>query len=384
MREVNRLGVTGVIDAGGGLQNYPEDYQIIEELHREGKLTIRIAYNLFTQKPKQELQDFAAWAKQVKPGQGDDMYRNNGAGEMLVYSAADFEDFRVERPDMPPSMEGDLEARRSRCWRRTAGRGGCMRPTTRRSRARSTCSRRSTGTYRSTACTGSSIMRRRSMIAISTGSPSSAVASRCSTAWLTRASISSNATATARPNARHPFGACWKWACRSAPEPMRRAWPHTIRGFRSPGSSPARHWAAWRIYPAANRLDRETALRLWTEANAWFSTETGKKGQIKEGQLADLAVLSDDYFSVPEDAIQDITSVLTIVGGKAVAWGRRLQGLRRRYRHRCRTGRRSGFTVATEEGGRPQRCADACVHRQLRLCPQLRHSRPQTRNCLDR
>ena len=109
MREVNRLGVTGVIDAGGGFQNYPEDYQIIEELHRDGQLTVRVAYNLFTQKPKQELQDFANWAKQVKPGQGDDIYRNNGAGEMLVYSAADYEDFQFERPEMPTTMETELE-----------------------------------------------------------------------------------------------------------------------------------------------------------------------------------------------------------------------------------------------------------------------------------
>jgi predicted amidohydrolase YtcJ len=36
MREVNRLGVTGVIDAGGGFQNYPDDYRIVEELNREG------------------------------------------------------------------------------------------------------------------------------------------------------------------------------------------------------------------------------------------------------------------------------------------------------------------------------------------------------------
>src|SRR5215469_8432444 len=61
MREVNRLGVTGVIDAGGGFQNYPEDYNIIEELHREGQLTVRLAYNLFTQKPKEELADFQNW-----------------------------------------------------------------------------------------------------------------------------------------------------------------------------------------------------------------------------------------------------------------------------------------------------------------------------------
>jgi Amidohydrolase family len=72
------------------------------------------------------------------------------------------------------------------------------------------------------------------------------------------------------------------------------------------------------LYPAANRLDRESALRLWTEANTWFSTEQGKKGQIAPGQLADFAVLSDDYFSVPEEGIQDITAVMTVLGGKPV------------------------------------------------------------------
>ncbi len=51
MRELNRLGLTSVIDAGGGFQNYPEDYAIIEQLHKRGEMTLRIAYNLFTQKP---------------------------------------------------------------------------------------------------------------------------------------------------------------------------------------------------------------------------------------------------------------------------------------------------------------------------------------------
>src|SRR5580658_2279909 len=55
MRELNRLGITSVIDAGGGFQNYPEDYQVIDQLHKNGELTVRIAYNLFTQKPKAEL-----------------------------------------------------------------------------------------------------------------------------------------------------------------------------------------------------------------------------------------------------------------------------------------------------------------------------------------
>ena len=106
MRELNRLGVTGVIDAGGGFQNYPDDYEIVEKLHADGELTVRIAYNLFTQKPGGEAADFTRWTGMIKPGQGDDSYRANGAGEMLVFSAADFEDFRQPRPDMPPQMEG--------------------------------------------------------------------------------------------------------------------------------------------------------------------------------------------------------------------------------------------------------------------------------------
>src|SRR5271166_1605315 len=94
MRELNRLGVTGAIDAGGGFQNYPEDYAVIQKLSEDGQLTVRLAYNLFTQKPKGEKADFLNWTKTSKYKQGNDYFRHNGAGEMLVFSAADFEDFR--------------------------------------------------------------------------------------------------------------------------------------------------------------------------------------------------------------------------------------------------------------------------------------------------
>src|SRR5882762_1302274 len=72
MRELNRLGVTGAIDAGGGSQNYPEDYAVIEKLAADGQLTLRLAYNLFTQKPKGEKDDFVRWAASSKYQQGDD------------------------------------------------------------------------------------------------------------------------------------------------------------------------------------------------------------------------------------------------------------------------------------------------------------------------
>jgi hypothetical protein len=73
-----------------------------------------------------------------------------------------------------------------------------------------------------------------------------------------------------------------------------------------------------RIYPQRNCLDRETALRMWTENVTWFSNEEGKKGQIRVGQLADLIVPDRDFFACASDEIADTTSDLTVVGGKVV------------------------------------------------------------------
>jgi hypothetical protein len=72
------------------------------------------------------------------------------------------------------------------------------------------------------------------------------------------------------------------------------------------------------LYPEHNRLDRMEALRLYTVGSSWFSSEDGQKGAIVPGQLADLAVLSADYFSVPEEQIKRLESVLTVVGGQVV------------------------------------------------------------------
>ena len=73
-----------------------------------------------------------------------------------------------------------------------------------------------------------------------------------------------------------------------------------------------------RIYPQRNCLDRETALRMWTENVTWFSNEEGKKGRIEAGQLADLIVPDRDYFACAESEIADTVSELTIVGGRIV------------------------------------------------------------------
>jgi predicted amidohydrolase YtcJ len=72
------------------------------------------------------------------------------------------------------------------------------------------------------------------------------------------------------------------------------------------------------LYPEENRLGRAEALRRYTVGSAWFSGEEAQKGTVAPGQLGDLAVLSADYFAVPEEEIKGIESVLTVVGGKVV------------------------------------------------------------------
>ena len=67
-----------------------------------------------------------------------------------------------------------------------------------------------------------------------------------------------------------------------------------------------------------NRLTREEALRLYTTGAAWFENEEADKGRIAPGNLADFVLLSDDFFSVSDDKIKDLTAVLTVVGGRVV------------------------------------------------------------------
>jgi predicted amidohydrolase YtcJ len=63
---------------------------------------------------------------------------------------------------------------------------------------------------------------------------------------------------------------------------------------------------------------RAEALRLYTLGSAWFSRDDLKRGSLEVGKLADLAVLSDDYMTIPVDRIGSLESVLTMVGGRVV------------------------------------------------------------------
>jgi len=144
-----------------------------------------------------------------------------------------------------------------------------------------------------------------------------AAGSRFSTAWRTRANISAIDMGKKHCDGRHRFAKCsvraagrgWngRHPCREL-QPVRIA---LLADYREDVGGLS-------MYDETNRMERMEALRLWTVGSSWFSTEDGAKGSIVPGQLADLAVLSADYFSVVDDEIKQLESVLTVVGGKAV------------------------------------------------------------------
>jgi len=69
---------------------------------------------------------------------------------------------------------------------------------------------------------------------------------------------------------------------------------------------------------AGQTLTRQEALRLYTAENGWFTKEEDKLGSIEVGKFADVVVLNDDYFSVPDESLKKLGSVLTVVGGRVV------------------------------------------------------------------
>ena len=317
MRELNRLGITSVIDAGGGFQNYPEDYAVIQKLADDGHMTVRLAYNLFTQKPKQEKDDFLNWTRTSKDKQGDDYFRHNGAGEMLVFSAADFEDFRQPRPDMPPEMEGELEA-------------------VVRILAENRWPWRLHATYDETISRALDVFEK-----VNRDIPLAGLnwffdhAETISERSIDRVAALGGGIAVQHRMAYQGEYFVERYGARAAEAtpPIARMLEKGIKVSAGTDATRVASYNPWvslawlvtgrtvgglRMYPQHNCLDRETALRMWTEKVTWFSNEEGRKGRIAVGQLADLTVPDRDYFKCPELEIADITADLTIVGGKIV------------------------------------------------------------------
>jgi predicted amidohydrolase YtcJ len=317
MRELNRLGITSIVDAGGGFQNYPDDYAVINELNEEKKLTVRIAYNLFTQHPGHELEDFEQWTKTTTYHQGDDYYRHNGAGEMLVFSAADFEDFLQPRPDLPQTMEGQLEP----VVQLLAKNGWPFRLH---------------ATYDESIARALNVYEK-----IHADIPINKLhwffdhAETISDHSIERVKKLGGGIAIQNRMAfqgEYFIDQYGKDKTLHTP-PLRKILDADIPVGMGTDATRVSSYNPWlclywlstgkslggtSLYKEDNILSREKALDLYTHGSAWFSNEEHEKGSFVENQLADFAVLSKDFFSIKDEEIKNIYSVMTVVGGVIV------------------------------------------------------------------
>ena len=317
MRELNRFGVTSVADAGGGGQNYPDDYAVVNQLEKQGHLTLRIAYSLFAQKPGEELSDYTRWLGMTKPGDGSDLLRVNGAGENLAWSAADFENFLQPRPDLKPIMESEVEAIVMKLaeakwpWRIHATYDESIdrflnifervhrehpidglrwfidhaETVTDRNLERIQRLGGGIAVQHRMAYQGEYFIRRYGTEQVKRLPP---------IRKMLKMGIPVGAgTDGTRVASYHPWTCLW-WM---------------VTGKTVGGTV---------LHDPEDCMSREEALRLYTHGSAWFSNEDDRKGTLSVGSFADLAVLSDDFFTVEPDAIRSIESVLTVVGGKSV------------------------------------------------------------------
>lgn len=319
--ELNKYGLTSVVDAGGGGQFYPDDYSIATELAKEGKLTLRTAYYLFAQVYGKELQDYQDWVKRVKLKQNDNMLMPNGfvaegGGENLVASAADFENFLEPRIVLSNKMEADLE------------------PIIR-------LFVQNRWPFRLHATYGESIDRMLTVFEkVNKDIPFNGLhwlfdhAETVTDAELQR--IKQLGGGIAVQYRMYYQGELYK---KMYGEPGRQL-PPIKKMIRMGipvglGTDATRistfnpwiclHWATtgktmggYQFWPKQDALTRFEALQLYTTGSAWVSGEEKLKGKIVKGQYADLVILDKDYFTIPVDDIRRIHSLLTIVNGKPV------------------------------------------------------------------
>ena len=329
-RDLNRLGLTSAIDAGGGGQAYPDDYAVSLELARDGKLTVRTSYYLFAQKPGKELEDYQRWLTQTKPDKNEHLfyangYNTEGGGENLVWSAADFENFLEPRPDMPHEMEGELE------------------PVLR-------LLIKNRWPFRIHATYDESIDRDLAVIEkVNKDLPLNGLrwffdhAETISDKQLKR--VKSLGGGIAVQNRMYFQGEhYWKQygaQTRQMP-PIKKMLEMNIPvglgtdGTRvsSYGPWPSIYWAVTgktagglKLWQPQDVLSRYQALKLMTQGSAWMSGEEKLKGTLAKGQYADLVILPQDYFSMDVEQIKNLESALTIVNGKVVYAGEQFKQL---------------------------------------------------------
>lgn len=322
MTELNRLGVTAVMDAGGGFQNFPDDYSITDSLNRLGKITVRLPYFLFAQKKGTELNDYTRWTGMVnidqhsKNGINEVDYHVQGAGENLVGDAADFENFLFPRPELPASMESNLEA----VIKLLVG---------------------NRWPFRLHATYNESITRDLDVLEkVNKETPFNGLpwiidhAETISEENIKRIKALRGGVAIQHRMAYQGESFIHRYGKKAALEtpPVKKMLALGLPvGLGTDGTRVASYnpWIAlyWittgktiggtTTMAKENTLDRLTALQLFTTGGYGLIKETAK-GKIQPGYYADLVILNSDYFSVPDESIKSIVAKLTIVDGKIV------------------------------------------------------------------
>jgi len=322
MTELNALGVTSVMDAGGGFQNFPDDYAITDSLSKLKQLTVRLPYYLFAQKPGKELEDYQKWIGMVDIEEHDHddkptEYYVQGGGENLVASGGDFENFTKPRPELPAKMETELKA---------------VIGTLVKNR----------WPFRLHATYNESITRFLNVIEeVNKETPLNGLvwffdhAETVSDENLMRIKALGGGISIQDRMAFQAETFISRYGKKAAlnTPPIRKMLDMGIKvgggtdGTRVSSYNPwiGLYWlvtgkSVGGIEFAAkeNQLDRIQALKIYTQGSASLIKQDKNRGTIKTGYLADLVILSEDYLKVDAEKIKDLKSNLTILDGKAV------------------------------------------------------------------
>jgi predicted amidohydrolase YtcJ len=320
-RELNRFGLTSVVDPGGGGHVYPTDYEASHALARQPGFPLRISNYLFAQKAGAEAGDYEKWTAEEKLDLNRAAarlagYVVEGAGENLVWSAGDYENFMSPRPELKGKMENELGAvvrilakhqwpiRIHATYDESIGRMlDVFEPIF-----------KETG-YEARWCIDhAETIGEKNLARIKAMRGCIAVQDRMAFAGEIFAERYGSEAASHAPPLRAiiragiPLGAGTDATRVSSHNPwISLYW--MVTGKTVGGTQ---------LASADNRLSREEALRLYTLGSAWLSGDENVKGRIAPGQYADFAVLSADYLTVPDEQIRAIESLLTVTGGDVV------------------------------------------------------------------
>lgn len=308
-RELNRLALTGVYDPGGN-NLAPDDYQAVFKVWRQGEMTVRVAYTLCGQTPGAEFAELKGLVALVPQGFGDDMLRFGGLGERITAA--------MNNNNRPTDAEKEKYYDIVR-W--AAGRGMTL-----------------TMHWNNDASAGQllDIFER-----VNREVPIGAL--RWSIAHLNDASPATLAR-------MKTLGVGWTvqdamyfggdgYVQQAGAAAARRVPPVETGkkiGVAIGGGTDAHRVASYNPFTSLQWFldgrtvggtairgpeetpDRADALRFYTLGSAWFSFDDKKRGSLEAGKLADLAVLSKDYMTVPVEDVHTIESLLTMVGGRVV------------------------------------------------------------------